>query len=171
MLEKSDIYHAVRFGDSDPLAEIKYRFGCIAAAAQTAEGRHTRIVPSVDYIILDKVAKVSLRQNGVRDIETGEFDLARFTAYAHIVYYPVVERAVDLVFKRAQRVRDALYRVLDRVSEVVHREDAPFLALTVMIDIPYAVDYRVTHTEVARGEVDLGTECIFSLGEFAGFHP
>jgi hypothetical protein len=42
--------------------------------------------------------------------------------------HPVVERAVHLELQRAQRVGDALERVLQRVREVVHGIDAPGVA-------------------------------------------
>ena len=74
------------------------------------------------------------------------------------------------IFQRAQRVRDALKRVLDRVCEVVHREDAPFRALAVVLDIADAVEHRVAHVEVAGCEVDLRAQGIPALRELTGAH-
>ena len=65
------------------------------------------------------------------DAKAGKLDLARLTGNGDIVHHPVVERAVRLEFERAQRVRDALERVLNGVRKVIHRVDAPLVALTV----------------------------------------
>ena len=68
-------------------------------------------------------------------------------------------------------MRDALERVLNGVGEIVHREDAPFRALPVMLDVADAVEHRVAHVEVAAGKVDLRAKGIFPLGELTGAHP
>ena len=67
-------------------------------------------------------------------------------------------------------MRDALERVLDRVREVVHRENAPLWALAVVLDVADAVEHGVAHIEVAGGEVDLRTQGILALRELAGAH-
>ncbi len=66
---------------------------------------------------------------------------------------------------------DALQGVLDGMGKVVHGENAPFGALPVVLDVPYPVEHRVAHVEVAGSQVDPGPEGIFPLGEFAGPHP
>ena len=67
-------------------------------------------------------------------------------------------------------MRDALKRVLYRVGKVVHREDAPFRALPVVLDIADAVEHGVTHVEVAAGKVYLRAQGIASLFKLAVFH-
>ena len=39
-----------------------------------------------------------------------------------------------------------------------------------MLDITDPIQYRVTHVEVARSQIDFGTQRIFSLGKFAVLH-
>ena len=51
--------------------------------------------------------------------------------------------------------------VLDGVGEIVHRVDAPLVALAVMLGVLDAVDGRVTHVHVGAGQVDLGTQGLF----------
>ena len=75
-----------------------------------------------------------------------------------------------LKFQRAQRVRNALERVLNRVSKVVHRIDAPLVALAVMVHVADAVDDGVSHVEVAGGKVNLCAQRLGALREFAVFH-
>ena len=75
-----------------------------------------------------------------------------------------------LKFQRAQRVRNALERVLNRVSKVVHRIDAPLVALAVMVHVADAVDDRVAHVEVAGGKVNLCAQRLGPLRELAVFH-
>ena len=64
----------------------------------------------------------------------------------------------------------ALKRVLNGVRKIVHGEDAPLRALTVMLDIADAVEDGVAHIEVAGGKVYLCAQSVFSFGEFAVSH-
>ena len=84
--------------------------------------------------------------------------------------HPVVKRAVIFEFERADRVRNALHRVLDGVREIVHRVNAPFVALTVVSSFQHAVNDRVAHIDVGRSHVDLGAEHERSVRDFARFH-
>ena len=65
---------------------------------------------------------------------------------------------------------DALERVLDGMSEIVHRENAPLRALTVMIDIFDPVDNGIAHVEIAAREVDLCAERHLAFLYFAVLH-
>ena len=162
----------VDFRHADALAEIADGLRGVAAAAQTAERRHTRIIPAGDAVLLDQLTQLALGHDGVVDAETRELYLTRLDAGdGHVRHDPVVQRAVRLVLKRAEGVRDALQRVLYRVGEVVHREDTPLCALTVMLDISDAVQHRIAHVEVAACEVDLGAQGVAAFLKFAVLHP
>ena len=65
---------------------------------------------------------------------------------------------------------DAFKCIFDRVSEVVHGVDAPLVTGSVMRQVIDPVDNWVSHVEVARSEVDLGTESHLSVLKFAGSH-
>ena len=60
--------------------------------------------------------------------------------------------------------------VLDRMRKVIHRIDAPLVALPVMVHIADAVNDRVAHIEVAGGQVDFCAQRAAALGELAVFH-
>ena len=64
----------------------------------------------------------------------------------------------------------SLERVLNGMGKVVHGEDTPLRALTVVLDISDAVEHGIAHVEVAGGKVDLCAQRVFSLGKFAVFH-
>ena len=83
---------------------------------------------------------------------------------------PVVERAVVLELERADRVRDALDRVRERVRVVVHRVDAPRVARAVVGRLADAVERRVAHVHVRRRHVDLRAQRARAVGELAGAH-
>ena len=143
----------------------------IAAAAQTAERRHPGIVPAGHAALFHKAAQLALAHHGIVDAETGKLDLARLGRHVAVLDDPVVERAVILVFERAERVRDAFQRVLNGVGEIVHREDAPLRALPVVLNVADAVEHRVAHVEVAACEIDLRAQRILAFGELPGAHP
>ena len=65
---------------------------------------------------------------------------------------------------------DALKRVLYRVGKVVHREDAPLGALTVMLNVADAVEHGIAHVEIAAGEVNLCAQSVAALFKFTVFH-
>ena len=90
---------------------------------------------------------------------------------SQLVQEPVVERAMDLVFLRAERMRHALDGVFEPVRPVVHRVDAPLVALAVVLGVEDAVHDRVAHDHVRRRHVDLRAERPGAVGEFAGAHP
>ena len=67
-------------------------------------------------------------------------------------------------------MRDALERVLNWVGKVVHRVDAPLVALPVMVHVADAVDDGVAHVEVSAREVNFRAQRLRALGELAGSH-
>ena len=75
-----------------------------------------------------------------------------------------------LELQRAERVRDALDGVRQRVREVVHRVDAPRVAGAVMLGVADAVEHRVAHVDVRRRHVDLRAQHVRAVGELAGAH-
>ena len=151
VLKEAVFDHARALGNADAVAEAADGRRREAAAAQAAQRRHTRIVPAGDDSLFDELSELALRHDRVIDAKAGKLDLARLIGHGNIVHHPVVERAVRLEFERAQRVRDALERVLNGVRKVVHRVDAPLVALTVMVHVADAVNNRVAHVEVAGG--------------------
>ena len=171
VLEEAVVHRARHLRDADAVGEIADGRRGVAAAAQSAERRHARIVPAGDDALFDEAAQLALGHDRVVDAEAAELDLARLGGDGHVVHDPVVQRTVILILQRAETVRDALERVLNRVREVVHRVDAPLVALTVMLDIADAVEHRVAHVEVAAREIDLRAQRVFALGELAVAHP
>ena len=121
------------FAHADARAEVADRFRRVAAAPQAGDGRHARIVPSGDVPVLHELQQLALAHHGVVQVQPRELDLLRpIVARTDVSTQPVVERPVILELQRAQRVRDALERVRQRMREVVHRVDAPGVARPVM---------------------------------------
>ena len=71
---------------------------------------------------------------------------------------PVVEGALIFEFERADRVRDVLERILDRVRVRVHRVDAPLVARRMVFRKADAVDRRIAQVDVGTRHVDLGAK-------------
>ncbi len=76
-----------------------------------------------------------------------------------------------LKFQAAQRVGDVLHGVLKGVGIVVHGIDAPLVPSAVVLGVVNAVDYRVPHVEVARGQVDFRPQGHAAVLKFSGPHP
>ncbi len=170
--EQGPVHGGVHFGNADTLAEIADGTGGVAPSAETAESRHAGIVPAGHGPFGDHLAELALGHDRVVDAEAGKLDLPGPDArYGDIGDHPVIQRTVIFVFQRAERVSDALERVLDGMGKIVHREDAPFGALAMMLDIADPVEDRVAHVEVAAGQVDLRTQGIAAFLELAVAHP
>ena len=89
---------------------------------------------------------------------------------ARLLDDPIVQRTVIFKFKRAQRMSYALDGVLDGMGVVVHRIDAPLVALTIVRNVGYAVDDGVAHVYVGRGHIYLCPEHLGSVGIDARLH-
>ena len=85
-------------------------------------------------------------------------------------YNPVIERSVILKFQSTDGMSHAFDRILDRMSKVIHRIDAPLVSSVVMCHTCYTVDNRVTHVHIRRCHIDLCTENFFSVSVFALTH-
>ena len=170
MLEKAVFHGRVHLGNTVAHAEIANGSRGVAAAAQAADGGHSRVVPAADITAFDECAQLAFAHDRVVDAEAGELDLTRLCGQRDVVDNPIVQRAVILKFERTQRVRDVLHGVLDGVREVVHRVDAPFGTGAMVRHVVDAVDDRVAHIEVAGSEVNLCTERHSAVFKLAGAH-
>ena len=146
-----------------PLAEVADALGSVAPAAHTAEGGHSGIVPAGDLSALYQSTELPLGQDRVVDAQPGKLNLPGMAGNADVLHNPVVQGAVVLKFQGAQGVGDALQSVLNGVGEVVHGVDAPLVSLTVVVHMTDAVNDRITHIEVAGGQIDLGPEGVFVI--------
>ena len=171
--KKTDIHKAVGFGNTDSADEVKHGSGSITSSAQTAERRHTGVVPTVHNTVFHEGTEISLGHNGVCHVQTCKFDLTGFAGFIFkidIVDNPIVKRSVNFIFQRTEGVGNAFQCVLDRVCEVIHRKDAPFRALSVVFYVFDTVDNGVAHTEVTGSEINLCAKSVFTFGEFAVLH-
>ena len=171
VLEERAVHGGVRLGDAHAGKEVLNGLRRIAAAAHGGQGGHARVVPAGDLALFHQAAQVALGHDGAGQVEPGELDLARRMLKSGLAHHPVVQRAVDLIFQRAQRVGHALQRVLQRVLEVVHRVDAPLVAGAVVVVAQDAVERRVAHQNVGRRHIDLGAQDPRAVRELARLHP
>ena len=170
IFEHADIDHAVGLGDADALDEIADRGRRHAAAAQSGERRHARIVPAFDMAATHELGQHALGQHRVGDVEPRELVLPRPRRHRQVVEEPVVERPMILEFERADRMRDVLDRVRLAVREVVARIDSPRVAGARMAGMQNAVEHRIAQIDVAGRHVDLGAQHPRAVREFAGPH-
>ena len=169
-LQLAHIHEVVSLGDAGLFHEGEDARRRVAAAAQAGQGRHTGVVPAVHDVLLDQLAQVTLAHDGVRHVQAGKLALLREFFAEQVRDDPLIQRAVVLKLKAAQAEGDALNGVLNGVRKVVHRVDAPLVALAVMLDMLDAVDGRVAHVHVRAGQVDLGAQRFFAVGKLTRAH-
>ena len=79
-------------------------------------------------------------------------------------------RPVILVFKRAERVRDAFDGVRQRMRVVVHGVDRPLASGPMMLGMANPVEDRIAHVDVGRRHIDLGPQDMGTVRELSGAH-
>ena len=75
-----------------------------------------------------------------------------------------------LKLQRTDGMSDMLDRILDRMSKVIHRIDAPGVTGIVVSHMGYTVNDRVTHVDIWGCHVDLGTQHFLAVLVFTLFH-
>ena len=89
----------VLLGHADTFAELADRFSGIAAAAQTGDGRHTRVIPAFNVLLGHQLIQLTLGHHGIFEIQAREFVLARMHGNADVIQHPIVQAAVILELK------------------------------------------------------------------------
>ena len=168
--QHADIHHAASAVHTDHVAEVADRRRRIAAATEARQRRHPWIVPATHVLLVDQLLELALAGDGVVQVETGEFVLARFGRHRQVVQEPFVERTMVLELQGADRVCDALDGVRLAMGEVIAGVDAPLVAGLVMMGVTDAVQDRVAQVHVRRSHVDLRPQRTGAVGEFAGLH-
>ena len=169
VLEHFDVGGAVGARGTDRGAE---RAECLrgkAAAANSGEGGHARIVPAAHSIFLHELEKLALAEQRVGEVEAVEFDLLRGED-AEILDIPAVEGLVVGELEGAHGMGDALDGIGLAVGVVVHRVDAPLIAGAMVRGVEDAIHDRIAHVDVGRGHVDLGAQNAAAVGELALLH-
>ncbi len=157
MLKKSDVDHALSFGDSDALTKIPDGLGRVSPPPQTRYGRHPRIIPAGHTPFLDQLQKLTFAHHRVAEVQPRKLDLSGWE-YAELFDKPVIQRTVILEFQRTDGMGNPFDGIRLAVGPIVGGIDAPFIARPVMGGLDDAVHHRIPHVQVSRGHVDLSPE-------------
>ena len=65
---------------------------------------------------------------------------------------------------------NVLQRIFNRMGKIVHRINAPFIPLAVMVGMVDPVDYRIAQVEIARSRIDLRPQRHTAVGKLTVFH-
>ncbi len=168
-LKQRDINNIVALGHANGFGKVADGSRRIAAAAQTANGGHTRVVPTVHIVLLHQLQQLTLAHDGVVKVQTGKLNLLR-VMNSQCLAEPVVQWAVHLKLQCADGVRDALDGVTLTVSEVVHRIDTPFVARAMMRGVQDAVHDGVAEVHVGRRHVDFSAQHTAAIRKLARAH-
>ena len=89
---------------------------------------------------------------------------------ADVVNDPIVKRSVIFELYRAKRVCNAFERILNRMSIVIQRINAPFISLSVMVGMNYSVDCGVSHIHIGRRHIYFCSKGLCAVGKFSVLH-
>ncbi len=90
MLEEADINHTLHLGVSDTVDESTDSLSGVATTTQTADGRHTGVVPTAHEPLFDELEHLALRHHGVGDIQPVELILVRAVVALHKLVKEIV---------------------------------------------------------------------------------
>ena len=99
VFEECKVYNAVNLGNTVPCAEIMDGGRRVASSPETAESRHSGVIPAVNDACFDHGTELSLGKNCVGDAKPCELDLTGLALNGDVFDYPVVKRSVCLEFK------------------------------------------------------------------------
>ena len=153
--EERNVVDSLKLGITDASEERFDRIGRKTATAQTADGRHTRVVPTVDETFFDELEKFALAQHCVCQVESVELNLTwaiRFVGKK--VDKVVVKRTVRHKFECTNRVSNAFEIVRLTMSEVVHRIYLPPIAGAMVRVLDDAIHNRVAEVHIRRCHID-----------------
>ena len=172
MFEQSHIGHARIFCDANVVGECPQRAGRHAAPAQTGNGEHARIIPTVHELVVHELDEFSFAHDRVSEIKPSEFVLMRaWLRQFEGVENPFVKRPVHFEFQSAHRMRDPFEVIAQRMRPIVHRVNAPFIACPMMRRVPDPIEHRIAEPNIRRGHIDLRPQSVSVIREFAHFHP
>ena len=171
MLQQGNINRAVCFGNTDFLAKSADCLRCIPSAADSRNGRHSRIIPAVNHAVVHKSLQISLRHYRIRQVQSRKLNLLRRSAPpANFRKNPVVKRSVVLELECADGMRDSFNCIFNRVREVVHRVNAPLVPCVMVSRMRDTVNNRVSHIDIRRCHVNLRSEHLFAVRVFSFLH-
>ena len=98
--EQGEIIEGVVSGVADFVDELTDGFGRVAATAESAEGRHTGIVPIVDQAFFDEDKQVTLTHQGIIEVQFVELCLAGAVVVQILTFFQPVD---EQIVKRAVR--------------------------------------------------------------------
>ena len=127
--------------------------------------------PAVDQLFLHQLDHLAFAHDRIGQVKPGKFYLARQRAgEIERREDPLVERPVHFELERAERVRDALDVIAERMGPVVHRVDIPHAAGLVMLGVANAVEHGIAQPDVRRAHVNARAQGAGAIGKFSRLH-
>ena len=151
------------------------RFGRITTTAETADCRHTRIIPAVYQAFFHQCQQVTLTHQCIAKIQFIEF---RLTGTMVVQVFPffqpvdkeIVKRAVHNELERTQGMGNSFEEVTLSVGEVVHRIGFPCGACAVVRVFYHTIDDRIAEVHIGISHVNLCTEHHSAFFDFTAIH-
>jgi len=145
--------------------------GRVTPTSKSAQRGHLGVVPTFDLARCNQCRKFALGRDDVGEAQPTKLGLAGSIVWQfELVEKPVVQLAVVLEFKRAERMGDTLEGIALAVGPVIVRVDTPVVAGAMMGHVANAVHQWVAHGHVGVGHVDLGSQHSLAIAELAGSH-
>ena len=169
-LQLTHVHGMIGIGHACFAHKGKERIRGVTAAAQTAKGGQTGVIPAVYVALLNQLTQITLGHDRVGNVHAAKLPLVGLLRKADLINHPVVKRTVVSKFTGAQGMGNAFQRVLNGMCEVIHGIYAPFVTLAVMMDVLDSVNNGVTQVRIVTGGVDLCAQRACTVREFTVLH-
>jgi len=151
-------------GDTDDITEVVDNLRRVTTTTKTVDGRHTRIVPTVDKLLSNQCEELTLAHDGTSDVQAAELP-HNGTINLKGIEQPEVRVTTDAELESAKGEIDILKAIVQAVSEVVGWVDAVLVAGHGVRDVADTVGDKIPHAWVIRCDIHLHTKGGFTLLE------
>ena len=168
-LHQAQVDHVIALSNTNLLGKCTHRCRGVTLTTQSADCRHTGIVPTHYDTALNEFQQLTLTHHRVGQVQTSKLILVA-GENLQLFDKPIVQRAVNVELQSTDRVSDLLDRVALTVCIVIHRVDAPLVTRTVVISVNNTIHNRVTEQHIGVSHIDLSTQHAATVLELACTH-
>ena len=177
--KKGHIVEGIQFGVTDFIDEVHDTLRTVASATEPTDSRHAGIIPAVDELLIDQCQQITLRHQGVVQVQFVELCLTGTVVldivciafpFLHPSNEQIIQGTVLHKLQGTPGVGDTFQIIALSVGKVVHGIGIPLVASTDMGDVQHTIDQRVAEQHVGMRHVDLCPQHECSGFAFATVH-
>ena len=142
--------------NADAVTEVANRLGWVSATTYAHQGRHTRVIPAVDNLLVDQLMQLALAHHRIGQVQSCKFILTWLARHRKIGKKPLIQRLMIFKLQGTDRMGDPFDGIRLTMGKVIHGIDPPGVAHMGMGGVDDAVQDRVAQIHIGRSHIDPG---------------